>query len=269
MDSTLVIAYGTGSRNLAKRYSNGKHPIVLMDKKNFDDSGAPGETCIHVGEDIESSLREVCGLMSGYTYAVLIFSPSSVSGQEIYEGIIKCASNAKTKLIVFCIFPFSFETEKLDRAASFITDFGSDTGNIFVFDYQKTVDMEHSPVNYNVFLESTNDLAAQIFGTIIDLLESSPFFSYCSDPVYTMAVGTGQVLNESIIDALAHPFFDTYPGCGKILILSDREPDEAERESAVQLLTLKANAMPEFAGRSGLGEDKVLLFIPTSFRPHE
>lgn len=269
MDSTLVIAYGTGSRNLAKRYSNGKHPIVLMDKKNFDDSGAPCETCIHVGEDIESSLREVCRLMSGYTYAVLIFSSSSVSGQEVYEGMIKCASNAKTKLIVFCISPFSFETEKLDRTVSFFSDFDPDTGNIFLFDYQKTVNMDQPPGKCDEFLESTNNLAAQILGAIVNLLESSPFFSYCSDPVYTMAVGTGQVLNESINDALAHPFFDTYPGCGKILILSDREPDEAERESAVQLLTLKANAMPEFAGRSGLGEDKVLLFIPTSFRPHE
>lgn len=268
MPNTLVVAYGASSRSIARLYSNGTYPVVLMDKTEFEDYGAPCESCIHLGEDVSNGFREVCRMMSGYSYAVLVFSASSVSNQEIYEEIIKCASNSKTKLIVFCTFPFSFESIRRDRALSFFADHGSDTGNVFVFDYQKAVKTGHSPDSYDLFLDSTNHLAAQILGVIVGLLETSPFFSYCSDPMYTMAVGTGHSLTESVNDALAHPFFDISLGCGKILVLSDRESDESEREQIIRQLSVRGNAMPEFAGYPGLGKDKVLLFIPTSFRRH-
>ncbi len=267
MSNTLVIGYGTSSGNLARLYSNGMFPILLVDKKPIENE-SPHESHVVFGEDAECGLKEICRIMSDYTHVVLVSSLASTSFQEVYETISKCANDAKTVLILFCTLPFVFESERRNRAVETIGSLGSYRRTVFVFDNQKAVNGDFMPENYDSFLEMTNSCAARILGVVVRLLDSSPFFSYCSDPAYTMAVGRGKRLSDSVADALSHPFYEIATGCGKILIFSDMDHDERELEQTVNQLSAKGNAMPEFAGRSGLGVENTLLFIPISFHQH-
>lgn len=268
MSKVLVVGYGASSGNLARLYSGGRFPILLIDKKSFGCPESPCESHLILDDDLESNTENLCRVMSEYSYVVLVASLASTSFPAIYDEMLKCASNSKTILVLFCTLPFVFESERRERAIGVCDSFSSDFGNVFIFDYQKTLNGDFLPESYSLFLESTNGCVAKILGVIVRLLETSPFFSYCSDPVYTMAVGAGKQFTEAVTDALGHPFYGTVAGCGKILVFTDKHLGEHEREQATRLLSVRGNAMPEFVGGSGLGEDKALLFIPTSFRLH-
>lgn len=218
---------------------------------------------------MERNKAELCKRMDGYAHVVLILSMAGSSFHEIHDMVSECASRVKSTVVMFCTLPFSFESERRARAIKALSELDPDRTNVFIFDIQKTLVGGILPENCDSSLRSTYVCAAQILGFILRLLESAPFFSYFTSPHYTMALGSGNGFTEAISDALEHPFFETSAGCGKILAFTEIHIGEQERGQAMEKLAIRGNAIPEIISCSGLGEDKVLLFIPISSRRHE
>lgn len=269
MTNTLVIAYGTSGRTLARLSSNGKFPVLLIDKNPIEGSSDPHESRFQLGKDKEQDIVELCKRMVGYTHVLFILSMAGSSFHEIHTVVMECASKVKSTVVMFCTLPFSFESERRGRAIKAFSELNSDVSTVFIFDIQKTLVGDILPENCDSSLMSTHLCAAQILGFILQLLESAPFFSYFSSPHYTMALGSGNTFMEAFSDALEHPFFETSSGCGKILVFTDMHISEQERGQAMEKLTVQGNAVPEIVSCSGFGEDKALMFIPISSHRRE
>lgn len=237
-----------------------------MDCDPFLEGPDTEHDCFVCSGDEAEDEAHLCAIFSKYPN-ILAFMP--LGGRSILDGytlINKCASIAGSSLITLTTLPYSFETERRAQAETALMGFPDTVKNFFIIDLQSTVTSAQLAENYNSFLQVTGTFVTHVLGIMARLLESYPFFTYFSDPVYTMAIGSGAVLIDAINDALAHPFYEISPGCGKILVFSDVDAGRFDRDQAVSVLSAKANALPELVGPAGLGPNKVLLLIPTSFR---
>jgi hypothetical protein len=267
MSDTLVIGYGGQGCFCARAYSVAYSlPAVLMNIRTPEEEPELFQEFVELTDDPQLNRGRLRNLMDGYRYVLLVSSFGGLSLQNAYAQISECARELKITLITLCTVPFMFEPDRRERAYHNLSEFAYSVDNLFVIDLQKAITDSALGVNYNIFLSKTAESVAHLMRILVNLLEYSPFYSYCSDPYYTVALGSDPLYLKAVENALAHPFFDVPPNCGKILVFSDRVPNDLDKIQVASLLSAKGNALPEFAGFTGLGKDYVLLFIPISSR---
>lgn len=268
MPGTLVIGYGGYGCSCARTYAelHGR-PVLLMDYRSFsEDEYTLTQDCIELTEDTNLNASRIRNVMEGYR-SVLLLSPIGGGSFETAHSLIsECARSLDLPMISLCTIPYSFESERRSKALESLASLPESVDNVFVIDLQRTISSDAATENFQDYLERTGIIVADLMKILSDMMDTIPFSSYCSSPVYTISIGSGIPLAEAVSDALAHPYFDIVPGCGKVLIFTESDVSQFDMEQAVSLLSAHSNALPEYVGRAAIGKNSVLLFIPISFR---
>lgn len=264
MAGTLVVGYGaSGTRCVgfyAEKYSQ---PVLLIDNKAID-SGYRSEwsECLVIGEDSEPFEKQFGKFISGYSRILVVSSAGGDSAGTFHKHISECARQSDIPMISLCTIPFSFESERRSRALEILSGLPPTVKNIFVVDLQKTI---RSDRNAEEFLDGTAVFICDMLGILAGLLETSPFFSLCTEPQYTLSVGEGITFSDSVLNAVQNPLFNIPVMKGKAVICSGSKPSPFEAEQSLSLVAARFGALPEITVHRGLGK-KVLLFIPISYR---
>ena len=268
MPGTLVIGYGGYGCSCARTYS-GRYdsPVLLMDYRSFsEDDYTLNQDCLELTEDVNLNISRLRDVMSGYRQILLLSPLGGASFEAAHSLISECARDLDISTVSLCTVPYTFESERRGKALQTLSTLPESVDNLFVIDLQRTISEEAIAENFSEFMAGTEDTIADLVHTIADLMERIPFYSYCSSPAYTIAAGRGTHYQEAVSDALAHTYFEVLQNCGKIICFTDMQVSDFDRDQVSSLLSARGNAMPEYVDKAGLGENSVLLFIPTSFR---
>ena len=268
MPGTLVIGYGGYGCNCARTYSEKyDSPVLLMDYRSFsEEEYTLNQDCLELTEDINLNAGRLRDVLSDYSQILLLSPLGGASFEAAHTLISECARDLDKAMVSLCTIPYTFESERREKALQTLATLPESVDNLFVIDLQRTIRDEAITENFSEFLAGTEGKIADLVHILADLLEKMPFFSYCSSPSYTIAVGKGTHYQDAISDALAHTYFEVPPSCGKIIAFTDMQVSDFDRDQASTTLAARGNAMPEHVGKSGLGEDTVLLFMPISCR---
>ncbi|MCQ2078695.1 MAG: hypothetical protein MJZ38_01360 [archaeon] len=268
MTNTLVVGYGGYGITCASAYAKEcSLPVLLLDSRAFlaEEFGIY-QDCIELVTDDVLNEGRICNVFSNYRNILFILPLGGDSFTHVHSLISRCATAVDASLITLCTIPYSFESERRSRAMSTLDSLPQEVDNLFILDLQRTITEKGLVENLDVFLRLTEEFVVRTIGVLAQLLERYPFFSYCTDRAYTLAIGSGLDYPAMVADALEHPYFEIRGRVGKILLCSDAHPTSFELDSAIRYLSARSSSLPEVMGTSGMGEDKVLLLIPISFQ---
>lgn len=268
MANTLIIGYGGFGAGCVRSYSRlFSWPAVILDTHEVEqNSDEVYLDLVELSSDETLDSKRLCNIMSGYRNILLVSSLGGESFSYAYQRIINSARSLDLPVISLCTMPYIFETDRRSRAIDNLKVLSGSASNLFIIDSQKTIQEDCAPGD---FLEKTKGFLVNTMKILINLLECGPFYSYCSDPIYTLALGSAPILTDAIHDALDRPLFDLKSISGKVLICADAVADSTEMDEITSYLVQRCSALPEFIGKAGMGDHDVIIFVPISFRQHE
>ena len=268
MSDTMIIGYGGFGCACAMDFAekNGA-PVVLIDiHPPSEDKENVYADFIEIGEDESLDSGRICNAMEGYRCILFVSSLGGESFGNAYKVIADCAGTVGAMMVTLCTIPYLFESARRERALTNLDSLYSAVNNMFVIDSQTTIDGNLSPMEC---LERTRGTVVDSLSVLSQILESKPFRSLCPDPVYTLAFGKSVVPSDAINDALAHMFFTQSRISGKIVVCSEKLPNEIEWERVCSILSSYSGVLPEHAENPGHGPNVCALFIPISCRRPE
>ena len=268
MTDTLIVGYGGFGCACAMDFAESHGaPVLLIDTHPpSEEKGNVYADFIEIGEDESLDSGRICNAMEGYRCILFVSSLGGESFGNAYKVIAECASTAGALMVTLCTIPYVFESERRGRALSNLESLYAGVNNMFVIDSQTTIDGTLSPMDC---LERTRASVTESLSVLSDILESKPFRTLCPDPVYTLAFGGSVVPGDAVSDALAHMFFTQSRTVGKIVVCSEKLPNEIEWERVCSVLSSYSGVLPEHTVYAGQGPNACVLFIPISCRPHE
>lgn len=268
MPNTLVVGYGGYGTSCVSSYANlCSLPVLLIDNQEISpEERSPFLDYLQLESDDTLNEARICNIFSEYRNILFVSPLGGDSFNLAHTLISKCAKVSDVSLITLCTIPYSFESERRTRALSTLSSLPRDVDNLFVIDLQKTINERVMVENMGTVLDLTKEFLVNTIRVLVHLLDCYPFFSYCNESAYTLAIGSGIDYFSKVKDAYEHPYYELTGRIGKILICSDACPGSFELEETVRYLSERSSAVPETIGMSGLGESSVLLFIPISFR---
>jgi hypothetical protein len=268
MTDSLIIGYGGFGCACAMDFAESRGaPVLLIDTHPpSEEKGNVYADFIEIGEDEGLDSGRICNAMEGYRCILFVSSLGGESFGKAYRVIADCAGTAGAMMVTLCTVPYMFESERRERAMANLDSLYSGVSNMFVIDSQTTIDGNLSPMEC---LERTRATVVDSLTVLSHILESKPFKSLCPDPVYTLAFGESVVPGDAVTDALAHMFFTQSRTSGKMIVCSEKLPDDIEWERVCSILSSYSGVLPEHTEYPGHGPNGCVILCPISCRPHE
>ena len=268
MTDTLIVGYGGFGCACAMDFAE-KHgaPALLIDTHPpSEGKGNVYTDFIEIGDDESLDSGRICNALEGYRCILFVSSLGGESFGNAYKVIAECAGITGALMVTLCTIPYVFESDRRERALNNLDSLYEGVNSMFVIDSQTTNDGNLSPMEC---LEMTRGSVVESLSVLSDILESKPFRTLCPDPVYTLAFGESVVPGDAVRDALAHMYFMQSRTVGKIVVCSEKLPNEIEWERVCSILSSCSGTLPEHAVYAGHGQNFCVLLIPISCRRHE
>jgi cell division protein FtsZ len=240
--------------------SSEKMPTILLEPGLKDCRGDPALGWTLASEKTDTIKER----MSGYSDVMAVCVLGGGVGSGSLSVILKCARSLKLRSVAVVGLPFSFETDRREKALGQLNNVIRAADRTLIFDMDRALDAVEEP-DIKALLEKTNRLMCDAMKRVSEMMEG-PFLSLFTEKAYTVSYDDSKDPEKAAKYGMIKGFTDSDPSHGKIIVSTDSEFTDADHDMICDAICDQTGILPEIVPRKNGTGYGMMEFIPIAYR---
>jgi len=209
--------------------------------------------------------EEIFKAVSGFKNVIVTAGLGGGTGSGTIPVIEECVRESKGKMISVVSIPMPFEARRRETAIRQMKKIIQISDRTILFDIGKMPSRGGGSLPVSKAIAMADEMMMESIVRIHDMLDG-PFFSTLSEKVNTIAFRTSNDPVKAAVSAMDEYLFEADPRYGKIIVTSDSMLGKRDVEAIAMEISYKTGIIPEIVFGDKVGEYRIMLFIPISYR---